>query len=97
MLTFLFPFIDFKISVITIWSTEERVEIVFLCLQAIGFEGDVRKRQDAIRVLESTVKYFGRLDILVNAAAGNFLVPAEDLTPNGFRTGIASELNTSHV
>ncbi|XP_021901578.1 peroxisomal 2,4-dienoyl-CoA reductase-like isoform X2 [Carica papaya] len=57
-------------------------------ISAIGFEGDVRKRQDAIRVLESTVKYFGRLDILVNAAAGNFLVPAEDLTPNGFRTVI---------
>lgn len=56
-------------------------------LQAVGLEGDVRKREDAIRVLESTVKHFGRLDILVNAAAGNFLIPAEDLSPNGFRTG----------
>ncbi|KAF5203082.1 Peroxisomal 2,4-dienoyl-CoA reductase [Thalictrum thalictroides] len=57
-------------------------------IQAIGLEGDVRKRDDAIRVLESTVKQFGRLDILVNAAAGNFLVPAEDLSPNGFKTGV---------
>ena len=56
-------------------------------LQAVGLEGDVRKREDAIRVLESTIKHFGRLDILVNAAAGNFLVAAEDLTTNGFRTG----------
>lgn len=56
-------------------------------LQAIGLEGDVRKRDDAVRVIELTVKHFGRLDILVNAAAGNFLVPAEDLSPNGFRTG----------
>ena len=31
---------------------------------------------------------FGRLDILVNNAAGNFLVPAEDLKPKGFRTVI---------
>ncbi|OVA05564.1 Glucose/ribitol dehydrogenase [Macleaya cordata] len=55
-------------------------------IQAIGLEGDVRKKEDAIGVLELTVKHFGRLDILVNAAAGNFLVSAEDLSPNGFRT-----------
>ncbi|KAF8412683.1 hypothetical protein HHK36_000651 [Tetracentron sinense] len=55
-------------------------------IRAIGLEGDVRKQDDAIRVLESTIKHFGRLDILVNAAAGNFLVSAEDLSPNGFRT-----------
>ena len=55
---------------------------------AIGIDGDVRKREDAVRVLESTIKHFGRLDILVNAAAGNFLVPAEDLSPNGFQTGL---------
>lgn len=57
-----------------------------LGIQAVGFEGDVRKPEDAKRVVESTVKHFGRLDILVNAAAGNFLVSAEDLSPNGFRT-----------
>ncbi|XP_042485855.1 peroxisomal 2,4-dienoyl-CoA reductase [(3E)-enoyl-CoA-producing]-like [Macadamia integrifolia] len=56
-------------------------------IRAIGLEGDVRKQEDAKRVLESTVKHFGRLDILVNNAAGNFLVSAEDLSPNGFRTG----------
>ncbi|KAF8390891.1 hypothetical protein HHK36_023190 [Tetracentron sinense] len=55
-------------------------------IRAIGLEGDVRKQEDAIRVLDSTIKHFGRLDILVNAAAGNFLVSAEDLSPNGFRT-----------
>ncbi|KAL5543722.1 hypothetical protein UlMin_007506 [Ulmus minor] len=53
---------------------------------AVGFEGDVRKPEDAKRVVESTFQRFGRLDILVNAAAGNFLVNSEDLTPNGFRT-----------
>jgi NAD(P)-dependent dehydrogenase (short-subunit alcohol dehydrogenase family) len=38
-------------------------------------------------VLASTVEHFGRLDILVNGAAGNFLASPEDLTPKGFRTG----------
>ncbi|PKI70144.1 hypothetical protein CRG98_009476 [Punica granatum] len=55
-------------------------------IPCIGLEGDVRKKEDAVRVVESTAKHFGRLDILVNAAAGNFLVAAEDLSPNGFRT-----------
>lgn len=55
-------------------------------IRAIGLEGDVRKIEDAARVVELTVKQFGRLDILVNGAAGNFLSPAEDLSPNGFRT-----------
>ncbi|KAK8931391.1 Peroxisomal 2,4-dienoyl-CoA reductase [Platanthera zijinensis] len=55
-------------------------------ISAIGFEGDVRKNEDARRVLECTVKHFGRLDILVNGAAGNFLASPEDLSPNGFKT-----------
>lgn len=61
--------------------------LFYLLLQAIGLVGDVRKQEDAQRVVELTVKHFGKLDILVNAAAGNFLVSAEDLSPNGFKTG----------
>ncbi|KAG9438956.1 hypothetical protein H6P81_019121 [Aristolochia fimbriata] len=57
-----------------------------LGIRAIGLQGDVRKQEDAARVVESTVKHFGRLDILVNAAAGNFLAASENLSPNGFRT-----------
>ncbi|GMG99278.1 hypothetical protein Nepgr_001118 [Nepenthes gracilis] len=57
-----------------------------LGIPAIGFEGDVRRQEDANRVVESTFRHYGRIDILVNAAAGNFLVSAEDLSSNGFRT-----------
>lgn len=57
-----------------------------LSIPAVGFEGDVRKQEDAARVVDLTFKHFGRIDILVNAAAGNFLAAAEDLSPNGFRT-----------
>ncbi|XP_074572230.1 peroxisomal 2,4-dienoyl-CoA reductase [(3E)-enoyl-CoA-producing] [Curcuma longa] len=55
-------------------------------IQAIGLAGDVRKREDASRVLEEAFKHFGKLDILVNGAAGNFLASPEDLSPNAFRT-----------
>ncbi|XP_047334674.1 peroxisomal 2,4-dienoyl-CoA reductase [(3E)-enoyl-CoA-producing]-like [Impatiens glandulifera] len=57
-----------------------------LGIQAVGFVGDVRKMDDANRTVESTFQHFGRLDILVNGAAGNFLVSSEDLSPNGFKT-----------
>jgi peroxisomal 2,4-dienoyl-CoA reductase len=50
-------------------------------------EGDVRKKEDPSCTVEMTVKELGRLDILVNGAASNFLVEAEDLPPNGFKIG----------
>uniref|UniRef100_A0A0A9ESV3 2,4-dienoyl-CoA reductase [(3E)-enoyl-CoA-producing] n=2 Tax=Arundo donax TaxID=35708 RepID=A0A0A9ESV3_ARUDO len=55
-------------------------------VQAVGFDGDVRKQEDAARVLAATVEHFGKLDILINGAAGNFLASPEDLKPKGFRT-----------
>jgi len=55
-------------------------------LRAVAFDGDVRKQEDAARVLAATVEHFGKLDILVNGAAGNFLASPEDLKPKGFQT-----------
>lgn len=51
---------------------------------------DVRKPEEVARLVERIRAEFGRLDLLVNNAAGNFIVPAERLTPNGWRavTGI---------
>ncbi|RZC92787.1 hypothetical protein C5167_029520 [Papaver somniferum] len=57
-----------------------------LGIQAIAFVGDVGKNEDATRVVDATFAHFGRIGILVNVAAGNFLVPAENLSPNGFKT-----------
>eukprot|EP00897_Mesotaenium_endlicherianum_P004215 jgi/Mesen1/3821/ME000207S02834 len=55
-------------------------------IEAMYVQGDVRKREDADRVVKSTFDRFGRLDILVNGAAGNFLAASEDLSSNAFRT-----------
>ncbi len=46
---------------------------------------DVRSPEGVESAVERIEKELGPLDILVNNAAGNFLVPAEQLTPNGFR------------
>lgn len=48
--------------------------------------GDVRKPEDCKRVIQKTLELFGRIDILVNGAAGNFLASASQLSTNGFRT-----------
>jgi peroxisomal 2,4-dienoyl-CoA reductase len=45
---------------------------------------------DAVKYV---ITLYGRLDILVNGAAGNFLCSAEDLSPNAFKTG-KSRLHT---
>lgn len=56
------------------------------------FAGDVRNFADVERIVAETVKMFGRLDVLVNGAAGNFLCPTEKLSPNGFKTVIDIDL-----
>lgn len=54
--------------------------------EAVGVQGDVRDLKDCERAVQATTDKWGRLDILINAAAGNFLAPAEILTPKGFKT-----------
>lgn len=48
--------------------------------------GDVRKYEDCQRMVGEALKRHGRLDIVVNCAAGNFLAMAEQLSSNGFKT-----------
>eukprot|EP00891_Asterochloris_glomerata_P005574 jgi/Astpho2/5574/Aster-02830 len=55
-------------------------------IKAAQAQADVRKLEDCSRAVEHARTTFGGLHILVNCAAGNFLAPAEVLTPNGFRT-----------
>lgn len=50
-----------------------------------ALQGDVRKFEDCERMVAAAVQRCGRLDILVNCAAGNFLSPAEQLSSNGFK------------
>ena len=47
---------------------------------------DVRDPSQCQRAVDYAVEHFGRLDILVNGAAGNFLAEARSLSPKGFAT-----------
>jgi NAD(P)-dependent dehydrogenase (short-subunit alcohol dehydrogenase family) len=52
--------------------------------EAAAFAADVRNPEQVEKLVGHAVNRFGKVDALVNNAAGNFLAFSEDLTPNGF-------------
>ena len=52
---------------------------------AVAEPTDVRDPEQVDGLMSAAVDTFGRLDCLVNNAAGNFVVKAENLSPNGWR------------
>src|SRR5262245_8829602 len=66
--------------------------------RAIARAADVRDPAAVAGVVDATVAELGRLDILINGAAGNFICLAENLSPNGFGTVVDIDLKgTFHV
>ena len=61
-----------------------------LCVQI-----DVRKPEQVDEMVQRVLRHFGRIDILINNAAGNFICRAEDLSPNGWNAVIGIVLNGS--
>jgi 2,4-dienoyl-CoA reductase [(3E)-enoyl-CoA-producing], peroxisomal len=61
-------------------------------VRAVALAGDVRDPSAVEAVVSKTAEAFGRLDILVNGAAGNFVCLAENLSPNGFGTVVDIDL-----
>lgn len=57
---------------------------------AKGYKLDLKvsKETDYAGVIDEILKDFGRIDILLNGAAGNFLADAENLSLNAFKTVI---------
>ena len=47
---------------------------------------DIREEEQVGWLVGETLERHGRIDLLVNNAGGQFLTPAEDITPKGFRT-----------
>jgi NAD(P)-dependent dehydrogenase (short-subunit alcohol dehydrogenase family) len=56
---------------------------------------DVREPDEVERLVAHAISRFGKVDSLVNNAAGNFLVTSEDLTPNGFDAVVKTVLHGS--
>lgn len=60
--------------------------------EAVAIAADVRNFEHIEEAILATTVRFGKIDIVVNGAAGNFLSPAEALSPNGFGTVVDIDL-----
>ncbi|MEX1142561.1 MAG: SDR family oxidoreductase [Thermoleophilaceae bacterium] len=49
---------------------------------------DIREEDEVDALVDAVLDRHGRIDLLVNNAGGQYLTPAEDITPKGFRTVI---------
>ncbi|HET9527644.1 MAG TPA: SDR family oxidoreductase [Pyrinomonadaceae bacterium] len=60
--------------------------------KAIAVVADVRQPEAVEAAVAATVEQLGKIDIVINGAAGNFLCNAEQLSPNGFGTVVDIDL-----
>jgi citronellol/citronellal dehydrogenase len=67
-----------------------RAEVLEEAVAEIGasadwIAGDIREREEAERIVASTLERAGRLDVLVNNAGGQYFTPAEGIAAKGWR------------
>lgn len=73
--------------------TNAKVEIEQFKGQVLTVEMDVREPELVKKMVDEVDEVFGRIDFLVNNAAGNFICAAEDLSVNGWNSVINIVLN----
>jgi peroxisomal 2,4-dienoyl-CoA reductase len=61
-------------------------------VHSVAKVADVRNADAVGEMMSAVIGELGRLDILVNGAAGNFICLAENLSPNGFGTVVDIDL-----
>lgn len=57
-----------------------------------GLVVDIRDRESVSRLVAETLERHGRIDLLVNNGGGQFLAPAETITPKGWDAVVATNL-----
>jgi NAD(P)-dependent dehydrogenase (short-subunit alcohol dehydrogenase family) len=72
---------------------EVAVEIRQAGGEALVCTVDIRKPDEVQAAIDRVVNIFGRIDVLINNAAGNFVSRAENISPNGWNTVIGIVLN----
>ena len=85
-------------SVAILSRSEEHRDAGVEAVREAGGQGmsspcDIREPESVAAALDAVESEFGPIDALVNNAAGNFPVPAEDMSPNAWRTVVDIVLN----
>ncbi|MFQ5703333.1 MAG: SDR family oxidoreductase [Gemmatimonadales bacterium] len=61
-------------------------------VKVLPLETNVRDPDSTKSMVDRAVQEFGHVDILVNNAAGNFYAPSAELSPNGWRAVVETDL-----
>jgi citronellol/citronellal dehydrogenase len=77
-------------SVVVCGRREEPLERTRAAIEQAGgaclaTPADLREPDQATGVVEAAIERFGRVDVLVNNAGGQFAAPAEEISDNGWR------------
>ena len=80
-------------NVAVVARREELLQETVALIEAAGGRAtyrllDIRDEEAVERVVEDLWTTFGRIDLLINNAGGNFLAPAANMRPKGFRSVI---------
>jgi NAD(P)-dependent dehydrogenase (short-subunit alcohol dehydrogenase family) len=91
-------FLEKGSNVVITGRNEERLQSVKEDFTALEgeievFQMDVREQEHAEAMVKFTVEKFGKIDVLINNAAGNFICPVEKMTPPGWKSVIDIVLN----
>jgi len=81
---------------------EEHLDAGRAAMEAIGarvlaVQCDIREPDSVAGAFDAATEAFGLPDVLVNNAAANFPVPAEDMSPNAWRTVVDITLNGTFI
>ncbi len=60
--------------------------------KCIGFQADLRNMEEVESSFRNIAKEYGKIDILINNAGGQFLAPIEKISPNGFDAVVKTNL-----
>jgi acetoacetyl-CoA reductase len=65
--------------------------------QVLGVAADLRDAEQVESLMDQVVRKWQRLDVLVNNAAGVFFSAAEEISPNGWRAVVDTNLTTTFL